>query len=298
MLKMLGKLSPANWLSKNNAPKHTVQEDIVLLARYAVETRHRPEVLDEATQFLVKVDSETLTPEDVERMAKHLKLLLPDNKDVTPETLRATAGFEGHVSNTVRYLRVLWLLTFALVVTRLAIAVMRNSFGMFEVDVADPDSLRLELYALMITDNFEPFLYGLLGSCVYLMRITGHHLRERTFDPRRIAEHMNRLFLGGVSGGVIVLVIDNPGDIKLSAAALGFLAGYSIEFLFRTVDRLIEAILPKAGMETIARERSGWRKRVEFEIETVERQLAAITDPSQKKVAEETLGRLKGLLKT
>ena len=70
-----------------------------------------------------------------------------------------------------------------------------------------------------------------------------------------------RLFMGALSGGLIVNLFD-PGAISgvmeanqaasgaapknatFSAAALGFLAGYSVDFFYGTLDRLIKNLLP------------------------------------------------------
>ncbi|HEX6927698.1 MAG TPA: hypothetical protein VF267_00495 [Gammaproteobacteria bacterium] len=280
-------------------PLHLLQDDIELLARYAVETRHRPGVVDTASAFLLKVDSKAVTPEDIAAMTACLKDLMPDNTEVTPETLRATAAQDGKPSPTGRYLRMLWSLTLAIVLYLFSLAFLRGEAEVFVgADAGDRDLL--ENIQWLLTNAgiyFEPFVYGLLGSCTYLMRVTGQHLRDRTFDPRRISEHINRLILGCVAGGIIILFIDRPGGIQLSEAALGFLAGYSIEFLFKTIDRVIEAVLPKVGLDTVKKEKELWRRRVAFEIETVERQLATAKDQAQKLFAEETLGRLRGLLK-
>jgi hypothetical protein len=60
-----------------------------------------------------------------------------------------------------------------------------------------------------------------------------------------------------VSGGTISLFIQeiawDDGVIRLSAAAPGFLAGYNNDFLFKTIERIAEAILPRIGIETIKR---------------------------------------------
>ena len=64
-------------------------------------------------------------------------------------------------------------------------------------------------------------------------------------------EHLNRLFLGSVSGGVTILFLEDGvsmggGDegVTMSSAALGFIAGYSIEFLYQILEWIINAILP------------------------------------------------------
>lgn len=58
-----------------------------------------------------------------------------------------------------------------------------------------------------------------------------------------------------VAGGAIVLLVDNVTDgstevTRLSTAVLGFLAGYSTEFLFQAIERVIAALLPRVGAES------------------------------------------------
>ena len=41
--------------------------------------------------------------------------------------------------------------------------------------------------------------------------------------------------------------------IQLSSAALGFLAGYNTDFLFSTIERVMAALLPKVGIDSVQR---------------------------------------------
>jgi hypothetical protein len=101
-----------------------------------------------------------------------------------------------------------------------------------------------------------PLLYGGLGSCAYLLRKAHTYIYERTFDVRRKPEYANRILLGAVSGSAILLFVNQitneKGDVvRLGSAALGFLAGYSTDFLFNTIERIIGAILPKVGISSV-----------------------------------------------
>jgi hypothetical protein len=105
-----------------------------------------------------------------------------------------------------------------------------------------------------------PWAYGALGSCVYLLKSAHIYIHERTFDLRRKPEYFNRILLGTIAGGAIMLFVseittDDGSVVRLSSAALGFLAGYSTEFLFNTIERIIAAILPKVGIGSVAKER-------------------------------------------
>lgn len=45
---------------------------------------------------------------------------------------------------------------------------------------------------------------------------------------------------------------DEDGELlQISAAAFGFIAGYSVDSLFQTTDRIMQAILPHVGLSTL-----------------------------------------------
>lgn len=113
--------------------------------------------------------------------------------------------------------------------------------------------LKLMSYAIEV---MTPFTYGALGAAVYLLRWLHVHLYERTFDRRRGPEYINRVILGSIAGGAIVMFVDQFVDDKgkvvaLSAAALGFLAGYNTDLLFSAIERITSAILPKIGIDSV-----------------------------------------------
>jgi hypothetical protein len=117
-------------------------------------------------------------------------------------------------------------------------------------DVDTANSL-MQLMQILI-----PFTYGGLGSCVYLLKSAHTYIIDRTFDVRRRPEYFNRIILGTIGGGAMMLfasqIASEDGTlIQLSSAALGFLAGYSTDFLFNAIERVIGAILPKVGISTV-----------------------------------------------
>lgn len=105
----------------------------------------------------------------------------------------------------------------------------------------------------------EPFLFGAIGSLIYLYKALNECHTNRTFDPSKMTTDRLRLFMGALSGGLLVNLVD-PSAINsiseaaqaaaphknstFSAAALGFLAGYSVDFFYGTLDRLIKNLLP------------------------------------------------------
>ena len=100
----------------------------------------------------------------------------------------------------------------------------------------------LQRYAL-------PLLYGLLGSCVYVLRTLSREINTRTFSEASLIGFRIRICLGTL-GGMVVAWFVTP-DIadglfkSLSPFALVFLAGYSIELVFSAMDRFLTAFTSK-----------------------------------------------------
>jgi len=92
---------------------------------------------------------------------------------------------------------------------------------------------------------FLPLLYGLLGTCVFVLRSLTTDIRARTFTETSEIGYRIRLYLGSLSGMVIAWFItpETSGEFlrTLSPFALAFLAGYGVELLFAAMDRILEA---------------------------------------------------------
>lgn len=105
-----------------------------------------------------------------------------------------------------------------------------------------------------LLEVLEPFVYGGLGACAYLLRSAHALIAARAFDASYIPEYLNRIMLGVISGGAATLFAGAISDadetqrvVALSQAAVGFLAGYSTDFLFKTIERLLEALFPRTN---------------------------------------------------
>jgi hypothetical protein len=175
---------------------------------------------------------------------------------VTVETLRNTRntgrGYFLEASSAQKFTWLLWSLTLLFVAIVLACGV---------VSTGAETGTKIWLKNATFLNNYVPvivpWVYGALGACAYLLRTAHSLIAERSFDVRRKPEYLNRILLGAVSGGAIVLLF-NPGSdddtVKISAAALGFVAGYSNDLLFNAVERVVAAILPKVGLETLKKD--------------------------------------------
>lgn len=184
---------------------------------------------------------------------------------VTADTLRATATagggtirwfspetwMPGNLAAAQRFARGLFVTTILFAAFIVFAGWMQRRYG----PILDGEVDRMNTW-LQLMEGLLPFSYGGLGACVFLLRSAHSNIHARTFDVRRKPEYFNRILLGTVAGGTITLFVNQvtteEGEtIQLSAAALGFLAGYSTDFLFQTIERVINAILPKVGIETV-----------------------------------------------
>ncbi len=175
---------------------------------------------------------------------------------VTATTLKMTSKHYGRkrwtslwiskISDAVHWSRWLALLTMLFISL-----IVLHSWLLKEKVVCGYESIS-GLNALL--DILAPFFYGGLGACAYLLKSCHSYIRNRSFDVFRKPEYMNRIMLGLLAGGVIVLFVNQqlPSDgkgVSLSAAALGFIAGYSNDVLFQMIERITKTIFPKTEGE-------------------------------------------------
>ena len=161
--------------------------------------------------------------------------------------VRARDFFWGY-SPAQRFTRELWF--WALVFATFIIA---GEWGInylgLKKDAASVVGWRTLLQSLL------PWAYGGLGACAYMLRSAHYFIYRRSFDTRRTPEYFNRILLGAISGGAIILFTEYLANAEdgsaahLGSSALGFLAGYSGDLLFNTIERIIAAIFPKVQLE-------------------------------------------------
>jgi hypothetical protein len=95
----------------------------------------------------------------------------------------------------------------------------------------------------------DPFLYGALGALIYLYKSLTERYINRTLHPKELYTQWLRLFMGGLVGGLLVNLLHILPNNEIlnnavSAIVVGFLAGYSVEFFYNTLDKAINAITP------------------------------------------------------
>ena len=243
----------------------TIIENVKLLADYAEDTKQSLDKVQQARKLLYRYDTdEKLGDEDVDQLLELENKLTPKSNgdldcEVTLDSLRATGGLTGNQyfwTAAGRYMMVLWIILFLMIG---AAAYAHYQISMAENIYVPGEEIPQDVSTKIIIIRYlNPFIFGTLGACAYLLRVTGKRLRTRTFDPARFPDHINRLFLGTLSGGMIIIFFEGAvvlevekGGIPLSAVALGFIAGYSVEFLYKTIDRIVSAIIPNISADVV-----------------------------------------------
>lgn len=89
---------------------------------------------------------------------------------------------------------------------------------------------------------FLPLLYGLMGALMYALRMLAVEIKDLTYDTDSQIRYRLRIFIGAIAGLMIGLFI-NPEEIEafnlIAPMAVSFIAGYNVELLFSTMDRII-----------------------------------------------------------
>jgi hypothetical protein len=142
---------------------------------------------------------------------------------VTAETLAATSG-TGPVSEGPQGLRnrllgyspaLRFTRGFALAAILVAVFVVTSECSLSVL--GQEGDTGLFSWLRNILESLLPWAYGALGSCAYLLRSAHFFIYQRSFDLRRKPEYFNRVLLGAISGGAIILfvnyLVDDGGTV-------------------------------------------------------------------------------------
>jgi hypothetical protein len=121
-----------------------------------------------------------------------------------------------------------------------------------------------------ISTYLLPMLYGLIGACFYILRKLPKEIEDLTFSNKSYTNYSLRIAQGPLAGILVSYFVtptpqatrsstDNiesllnidPGVSSLSPLALAFVAGYSVEFIFKILDKILS--LPLAESESVSK---------------------------------------------
>ncbi len=254
-------------VDQNNNLQHSLEDlvnDVRCLARYAVETDQLPASVEIEKLYKINQKFEqkkSIDDHEFATLVESYQVLERRLGPVSATTLKATgdrvdADGKPIPSEARHYVNYLFSRTVFIILLILGFHIIHHYFPSTE-SITEPLQNGTTAYQTqflgLIAVFLIPFLYGALGADAYLLRETTEKLHNRQFDPRKIPENRARFLLGTLSGGVIVLfvsedILNLPGTVfEVGGAALGFIAGFSTDFLFDTIERIIGALLPKIG---------------------------------------------------
>lgn len=207
---------------------------------------------------MAPITAETLR--NTEGTSREPEPLVGHNTATRRLSLSSVGTFVLGYSPAHRFTRALWLVAIGF-----ALFVVLSDWYLQYIAPEGDDSIYRK--SRLLIQLLVPWAYGGLGSCVYLLKSAHIYIYQRTFDLRRKHEYFNRILLGTIAGGAIILFVNQiTGEggvaIQLSSGALGFLAGYSTDFLFNTIERIIAAVLPKVGLDSVQRADQQGKPRV------------------------------------
>jgi hypothetical protein len=114
--------------------------------------------------------------------------------------------------------------------------------------------------------------------------------------PAKLSTDWLRLFMGSLAGGLVVKLFGQSFNEMqtYSAAAIGFLAGYSTEFFYQFLDRVIRAMFPKDSSSPISARPIAppTPSRRQLEMEGLVRQLKNTENEEDKTVIRSMLEKM------
>jgi hypothetical protein len=102
-----------------------------------------------------------------------------------------------------------------------------------------------------------PLLYGWVGAMAFVLRSLIVTVKNKSFRVEQNVEYRLRVYLGVLAGLVIGWFLSSKGTAgqagiaDLTPAAISFVAGYSVEILFSTMDRIVSGFVAAFGGSTI-----------------------------------------------
>ena len=109
----------------------------------------------------------------------------------------------------------------------------------------------LELLATNSLMYLNPFFWGAVGSCVFLMKRLSDLAAAGSFDSRQLQGQGARIFLGAAFAGIVVngFGLHGSGEVagapsemlNLTSAGVGFLCGLGVKVIYGAFERIVEA---------------------------------------------------------
>lgn len=109
-----------------------------------------------------------------------------------------------------------------------------------------------------IFDIWTPFLWGALGSMVYILKRLNDLAEERLFDRSSSRGWITRILLGAILGGAVQYIYDpklfSEEGFKLGASAIGFLTGVGVKVVYGAIEKTVQTLADKMNLDSVKRD--------------------------------------------
>ena len=213
---------------------------------------------------------------------------------LTPENITGKTLCDSHKVDQVTQplLRVTWRMIFPLILLNVFLD------GWFQ-DMIEPEEgfwFYLIAFQRYVLNYLNPFLWGAMGSCVYLLKIYSDLAENNLFNEDKLQGWGTRVTLGAILGGVVQFIYDssvftNTG-MNLDANAIGFLTGIGVKVVYGSLEKTIESFSSLMNLDSIKKD-SGSRKEIRRYLNEKLSALGESAEDQQKrKVIQEILSEL------
>ncbi len=137
----------------------------------------------------------------------------------------------------------------------------------------------------------SPFLWGALGSCVYLLKRFSDLAEARQFDEDSLHGWGTRIMLGAILGGIIQFIYDpksfTTAGVTLNANALGFLSGVGVKLVYGAIEKTITALSGAMNLDAV--KTGGTGAGADATSQFLAEQMAKETDEAKRKALLELI---------
>jgi hypothetical protein len=247
-------------------------KEVDALIRYAAEHGLDPkgEILPELNEKKTQWEADLKDPDKYKEVLRQYTVLAARTAPISGRILLDS-------EDSGRRLRWLVVTTVILIIIAAGDGVLR----LWELEWPTPGDQKVIRLIHFSLDYLNPFVWGALGACVYLLKRLYDLAAAHQFDAVLYCGWWIRLVLGAVLGGVVIQIFDftgGEGAIEgISKTALAFLTGLGVRVVYGAFERTVELLAEKMNLGAVRRE----KPVLEDSRSILSRQLAR-TDPARE----------------
>jgi len=195
-----------------------------------------------------RLEEETAAKErpSIETVCLYAKLCLL-TKPITGRSLRSTSELEDHLASIAR-----------MAVVFLFIAIANESLNVAHADATSGILFALHSYLL---NPVAPFVWGALGSCVFLLKRLSDLAAAGAFDRYKLQGWKTRIVLGAILGGIMQFIYDPnsfaSSGINLDANAVAFITGVGVRVVYGAIEKTIALLAEKLNLKSLSQQHEG-----------------------------------------